>query len=185
MKTCDQWGIVALVSQHQIILIDKTISPAIRNEQTLLQGRIITLTFQTGPQEYAIIFSVYGLPHSGTTTTAQQTQSQKENLCLVHTNLQATLTQAILRLSQNYTNHLPYVHGDLQDTPSDSADFHIGECRMKKDPNGIVTTCENLLSIICMYTSPEGMEKVTDFTIQHDTGFYTDHNLIVINKNEL
>jgi len=62
-KICEKCAFKVQISRYQIVIIVKSIMAAHQMQAIKENGHIITNAFQIGLKDYAVIFSVHGIPH--------------------------------------------------------------------------------------------------------------------------
>jgi len=201
-RICNRNGFFATITKLQILIIDKRLTACHRDTSTYEDGRIIQSRFEVTHGEYVVFISTYGIPH--TSNNSRDQQNLEENTILqamarVQRKIKVLITQALRN------KVIPYVFGDLQDTPNNSRSFHYGNCRIPKHPLGIVKACEDAnltctifkhldtmeLPVISrhgtkggrfidgMFTTQQGLLHITGTIIIQDTGIQSDHDMVV------
>jgi hypothetical protein len=200
-KQCEKWGFFAMTSKTQIVITDKRLSPCYKDTKTYLEGRICCSKFELSANKYVEFVTTYGYPHSPQNRNIPATDD--ENVLWGMRELSQQLQQIIRKAQKD--NIMIFIFGDLQDTPDGSKNFAYGPSRILKHPLGIIKPCEDMgiLCTICqhleslerpiisrhgpnggrfidgMYTFPSYLSSNLGISIVHDTGIYSDHNLII------
>jgi len=200
-KQCEKWGFFVTTSKTQIVIIDKRLSPCHKDTKTYLEGRICCSKFELSANKYVEFVTTYGYPHSPKNRNIPATDD--ETVLRGMRELSQQLQQIIRKAQKE--NIMIFVFGDLQDTPDGSKNFTYGPSRISKHPLGIIKTCEDM-GMLCtiyqhleslerpvisrhgpkggrfidgMYTFPSYLSCILGIIIVHDTGIYSDHNLII------
>jgi hypothetical protein len=200
-KQCEKWGFFTITSKTQIVIIDKWLSPCYKDTKTYLEGRICCSKFEISVNMYVEFVTTFEYPHSPKNRNI--TATDDENVLRGMRELSQQLQQIIRKAQKE--NIMMFIFGDLQDTPDGSKNFTYGPSRIPKHPLGIIKTCEDM-GMLCtiyqhleslerpvtsrhgpkggrfidgMYTFPSYLSSILGIVIVHDTGIYSDHNLII------
>ena len=203
-KTCDRHCLHMVFSKLQIVLIDKQLTPCLRNTNIHEHGRVIQLNLEITAGQKVNFISVYGYPHSPNNRSKQHFEAFDENEILQKMRQLRKVLRSIVTKAIN-TEEMVYIYGDLQDAPDNSKNFYYGTNNIVKHPLGIVQTCENL-GLDCtiyqhiesltkpiisrrgakggrfidgMYSDRQGISCIVGISIITDTGIASDHDLVI------
>jgi hypothetical protein len=132
-KHCDKWGYFMVVSKLQIIIIDKQLTPCIRETGIHEDGRLIHLRLEISTRSYVNFVATYGYPHSPNNRSKRFVEIADENTVLQKMRQLKRILTTIIKKATN-VNELLFVFGDLQDTPDNSKMFSYGNSHIVKHP---------------------------------------------------
>lgn len=122
-----------VVSKLHIIIIDKQLTPCIRETGIHEDGRIIHLRLEISTRGYVNFVATYGYPHSPNNRSKRFVEIADENTVLQKMRQLKRILTTIIKKATN-VNELLFVFGDLQDTPDNSKMFSYGNSHIVKHP---------------------------------------------------